>query len=456
MNMNTTKAIGQGVAWNTVSTVIGKTVVFANVFLILRYLSVYEYGLSELIFSVIGTMGIVLLPGLSSAITADLAVERARGEFGRMKTIFAQYLSLNVVLSVIAWSILFFGSSFAAHLASNDSIEYFLKIVSFSFLLSPWRGAIGMLSIVEARFFDQSFYSVFEEIVKGLALLFFFFILHQSIAGLLFATVISQLVVIILFIPRFLSAYRVFSHAKAVDTQVFWQIVNHHRKWSIAVNYIGTLSKTIQLWIIRLLIGTEAVGLYAFATGIIGHITSFLPFSTVLTSLLPRFVDRRDEFVRMFKSSIKAQFLITVVLVVGAATVAPVLFWIFPKYNPAFLLMYITLLSTFPAAIATMYTPVFNTLKEQFSFLFSMVWKIFFSAVFLWLGIIFFGVPGMGIAVTLGLVASTIERTIRLRRLVPGFSLSLADLFILDPIELSLLKNFFNEIRTKGLFAILR
>lgn len=452
--MSVARTIGKGVAWNTISTIIGKIVAFLNVFIILRHLSVYEYGLSELIFSVVSTMSIVLLPGLASAITADLAVERTRGEFGRMKAVFLRYFSVNIALSVVAWSILFFGSSFVAHMAGNDSIGYFLKIASFSFIMSPLRGITQMLATVEARFSDQSFYGVIEEIAKGFLLLLFFFVFHYGVNGLLFAVISSQLMAFLVYIPRTLSAYRHFGHAEAKDGQVFWQILQHHRKWSVAVTYVNNLGKTMQLWIIRLLLGTEAVGLYAFATGVIGQLASFLPFSNVLVSILPRFIDRRDELIRVFRSSIKAQFMLSMLLLVCAYIGAPVLFWIFPKYNSAFLLLYVSLFSILPASIVGMYTPMFNTLKAQFPFFLSMVWKVVLSSVFLWLGITYLGIPGMGFAVVLGFVASMIERTFRLKRLLPEMSFSCKEFFSLDQIEITLLKKFFREIRTKRIFSI--
>lgn len=454
--MSTSRMIGRGVAWNTVGTILGKIIVFGNIFLILHQLSVYEYGLSELIFSVISTMSIVLLPGLDSAITSDLAVERARGELGRMKAIFLRYFSVSFVLSTIAWAILFFGSSIAAHMAGNDSIEYFLKIVSFSFFLSPLRGMAQMMAVIEARFFDQSFYNVVEEVAKCLFLLLFFFGFHYGINGLLLAIVFSQLLTFFIYIPRTLSAYRYFGHVQADDGQVFWQILRKHRKWSVALSYMNNLSKTMQLWIIRLLLGTEAVGLYAFTTGVVGQIVSFLPFSSIMISIFPRFVDNRNELIRIFKSSIKAQFIVSTILLVCGYIGAPILFWIFPKYNQASSLVYIVLLSVIPSGVVGIFTPMFHTLKGQFAYFVSMIWKFAFASIFLVIGIMCFGIPGIGIAVVLGLTASAIERTIRLRSLIPGFTFSSSELFSLDETEISLLKRSFMEIRTKGIFSIFR
>jgi len=63
----------------------------------------------------------------------------------------------------------FFGSSYAASLARNVSIGYFLKIVSFSFLVSPFRTGSHDAAGVELRFRDLSFYSVIEEMAKGVS-----------------------------------------------------------------------------------------------------------------------------------------------------------------------------------------------------------------------------------------------------------------------------------------------
>src|SRR5665213_3436911 len=100
--MGIAKTVGKGMVWNTVSTFVGRGIVFVNVFIILQHLSVYEYGLSELVLSVVSTMSILLLPGLSSAIIADLSTERAQDNKERMKTIFHQYLFLNIVLGILS------------------------------------------------------------------------------------------------------------------------------------------------------------------------------------------------------------------------------------------------------------------------------------------------------------------------------------------------------------------
>ena len=433
--MSVVRTVGKGIAWNTVGTIVGKLFIFLNVFIILRSLSIYEYGLSQLVLSVISSVGIFLLPGLNSVIVADLSAERGRSAYGRMKSVFLQFTGLSAGLSLAAWIVLFFGSSLAAHWAGNDAIGALIRIASFTVLVSPLRTMAQTLATVELRFVDQSLYSSIEELSKTFCLVIFLLILQLGIYGLLLSIVISQFVTVLLYIPRTWSAYRVFGSAQAVEGHAFWDILRRHRKWSIAGSYIGTLGQTLQLWIIRLLLGTEAVGLFSFADGIVSQVTSFLPFGVVLAPLLPRYVDKLADFARYVKSSIKAQVAFSFVLIIATFVGLPILLFIFPKYQPAQLIIIAEIWVIIPSAVVSIYTPAFAALKEQYAYFWSNTWKVFFLLIFTPLAIVLWGVTGTGIGTVLFMLASAIERTWRLRKVLPDFSFSLNEFFYVDAYE---------------------
>jgi O-antigen/teichoic acid export membrane protein len=446
--MSVVKTVGTGLAWNTTAMLVGKIIVFVNVFLILQHLTVYEYGLSELVLSVISTVGIFLLPGLSSAIIADLGAERARGEYGRMKALFLQFVSFNVLLACIAWALLFFGSDTAAAWAGNPTIGYLLKFASFQLLTSPFRTVSTMLAAVELRYADQSLYGTFEEIFKLGNLALFFLVLHRGIDGLLLSIVCSQALTILLYAPRTLSAARIFYGAETQESYEFWNILRRHRKWSIASTYVGQLGQTLQIWLIRAVLGTEAVGLYAFASGIFSQISSLSPLSTVLAPLLPRYVDNREMFARYIKSSVKAQALFTVASIAISIVGLPVLAWIFPKYIPAIPIVFIMLIGLIPNGNAFIYTAAFNALKEQYQYFQSSVFKTLLILVVTWPSVHFFGTLGMGISYDLLLIGSVIERSKRLKRLLPEFNLTIREFFQVDPYERELLLKAVNRVRS--------
>jgi O-antigen/teichoic acid export membrane protein len=109
--MSVVSTIGKGVAWNSAAALIGKGIMFANVLIILTFVTVYEYGFSELVMSVVSMIGVVLLPGLTTAVVADMSVERGRKDYASLNTLFFQQFFLNLTLGICAWGVLFFLST---------------------------------------------------------------------------------------------------------------------------------------------------------------------------------------------------------------------------------------------------------------------------------------------------------------------------------------------------------
>jgi O-antigen/teichoic acid export membrane protein len=455
--MGIARTIGKGAVWNTASTLVGKVVVLANIFMILQHLSVYEYGLSELVLSVISAMGIILLPGLSTAIVADLSYEKSKGDLARTKSIFWQYNILGLVLGVLAWAVLFFCAEPIAGLVHNPTIGYFLRIVSFTFLISPVRKIAIMLATVEMRFFDQSFYSVVEEIWKGIFLFTFFYIFGRTLDGLFLAIVLSQCIAFICYIPRSISAYASFGREKATRIFNFWEVMGKHRKWSIAGSYASSLTQTLQLWIIRLMLGTEAVGLYSVASGILSQVSALMPLGTILAPIVPQYVERKNELAKLLRASLKVQVGFAVLLFFGALLGLPIFVLIFPKYQQAMPLAMILLVSLVPLAVVNIFTPVFAAFKEQFSFLISTVVKLVLTALLFPVGILALGLWGVGVANTAVIALSAGERYWRLRRTIPEFTFQFKDFYSLRPEEQIYANTLMQQIKSSKYFpAFLR
>lgn len=447
--MNIGETVSKGVAWTTLGTILDKFLILLNVFLILKHLSVYEYGLAELVFSTVSTVGIILLPGLSATLIADMGVEKARGDINRMKSLFVHYGMLMAILGGIAFSILFFASVPVATLLHSPSVGHLLIIVSFTFLIAPLRTLSILIATVEARFVDQAVYSIAEEVAKAAFLILFFFVLGKGPEGLLYAYVLSPLTAVIVFIPRTLSGYGHFSSGVISERFNFLKLLSTHRKWSVASSYVGTLTQTAQLWIIRFLLGTEAVGLYAFASGIFSNVSSLLPLTGMLSSLAPRYNEKKESLAKLIRISIKAQFILGIALIIMAISTLPILIWFLPKYTPALPLAYIMLLVIIPTSIYGTFTPVFATLKEQFSFLQSYIFKLVLTVIFIPISILNFGIIGIGIGSVLLNSISGVERYIRLKKVFPEFELTYKDLFTVQRSEYSFLTTLIKRIFLK-------
>lgn len=447
--MSIVRTIGEGFAWNTAATVVGKMVGFINLFLILSHLTTYQYGVTELTLSVVSLFSLVLLPGLSAIIAADLGVERARKDYSEMRTIFREYFFVTFSLGVFAWAVLFFGSSVVAHLSGNDLIDRLFKIASFLLITSPLRTATSILATSAVRFADQSFLPVIEEIAKGVLLAISFFVFNLTTDGLLYAAVGSQVIAVLLFAPRTISAYREFRSAPLTTVRPLWYILSEHRKWGIVASYIGTVQTSVRLFMLKFLLGTDAVGIYAFASGLFGQLAGLLPLGPVVGPLFPRYVDKPLEFARLMRASVRLQLTIAAAFVIGSIVIVPVFVQtFFEEYSSAILVFILIVPSLLPQSTISIYTPVFRALKEQRTQLSSAVFKFFVDVVALPPLVLIAGLPGAGVHSVIVTVASAIERSIRVRRLIPAFSFSLHDFFHLDPLEKKILTLLMARVRS--------
>ncbi|MFZ2887233.1 MAG: oligosaccharide flippase family protein [Minisyncoccia bacterium] len=444
--MSVIRTIGTGIAWNTAGTIIGKIVGFANIFIILTHLTVYEYGLVELTMSIVSTMGMFLLPGLTSTVTADLTVERGRHDFGKMKALFLEYFTFTIALGILAWAVLFFGSSYVAHWTGNDLIDRFFKIVSFLFLTSPLRVITTMLAGVMLRYADQSFYSVVEEVAKGAFLVIFFFVFARGADGLLFATVLAQVVALLIFLPRTLSAYRVFGGAVADVREPLWNILRDHRKWSVASSYVGTFGQNLRLWIIKLMLGTEAVGLFAFAQGIVAHATGLFNFSTVFAPVLPNFLADRARLGQIVTSVTKYQvYISTALAAVLVATVPFAIPYIFPHYSSAIPLLLVLFFTIVPNLIKAFHLTVFLVLKHQWGWFVIETIRTIGIGIVLPVCIWLFGLPGIALEVVLTSTFIAVERWRGLKKLLPEFYFRTNEFFQIDETD----RRIFNMVRAR-------
>jgi O-antigen/teichoic acid export membrane protein len=441
--MSVVKTVGTGVAWNSTGMIAGKILIVTNVLIILSHLTVYDYGLTELVMSAVSMGSLALLSGLTSIVTVDLGVERAAGELGRMKSTFLQFLSLNISIGILLWAIFFFGSTYVAQLVGNPVVEPFLTIVSFSFLISPFRTASTVLAAVYLRYADQAAYGVVEEVWKALLLVILLVWLNLGPKGLLIAFVLSQLLTVLSFSWRTRSAYLEFGHAAAVDPSAFWKLVRHHRLWGIGVSYIGTMSQNFRIWIIKLMLGTEAVGLFAFAYGLYGNLIGLLPLSSVLTPLYPHYLNEKDRLARMVRISAKAQLALGIAMCACALIAAPLFVHLFfPKFGASIPVLLVLLIALIPSSVATVITPVFAAFKEQRSLFSGTVFKAAIMLICIVPCIMLFGVTGAAVEILITTIAATMERYIRVKAFIPRLSLGYRSLLSLGTDERRILSLF--------------
>lgn len=437
---STLRVVGTGIAWNTIASIAVKLLAIANVFLILKHLSVYDYGIVQLVLTVVSTVGGLLLPGLSSVLVSDLARMRGEGKVGQASALARQFFILQLILGAIAFLVLFFGSSlFATHL-HQPTIALYLRIASFSFVAGTLRALLTVLTAAELRFKFQSVLSIFDEAIK-LLFLFGFFALQLGAGAVLYATVLAPLAVVVLTLPWGIRSLMPLMRAPAAE-EPWHKLILSHRFWGIASSYLTTLNQNARLWVVQLFLGTEAVGLFSFAQGLVSQAVSLVTFPQIAAPIIARAAHAPERLADYANRALKYQLWIALLALVPGALITP--FFIhrfFPVYEGATLMTLIGLFMIIPAAVNVPIGGVYAALKQQKELFVraTLVKSVVLSIILVPL-ILTLGTTGVMVEFVVTNLVSVIERTRSLRHSVPGFLRSWRPFLVFDATDLELFR----------------
>ena len=435
MERSLSSKIGTGVFWFASSSIILKIIGLASVFLILRRLSVYEYGVSELVFSVVSLMSLFLLPGLNDLILAEFGREKGQENLGAMKKLFFDYGKLGLILGAVLWAILFFGADIISDYYGKNIATLF-RISSFVFLISVFKSLLKLIFNAYLKFFTISLYNFFEELLKLVLLALFFFYFNFRTEGLFFAHVLSQFLALLIFLPVFLKIYKNFVPVPATVEISLKQIIFRHGKWAVLTEYINSLADNLRLWLIKFLLGTEMVGLFAVASGLYSHTSALFPLNLVVKPIIPQYFHEKEKFYKLIAKSIKYQFLGYFSLgIIAFFLFPPIIVWLFPNYASSMFFFRGFLPALLIVSFGGIFTYVFYAIRAQKRYTFNQIIRGLSILIFLPIFVYFFGKTGIILEFILTPFIITLDRYGVLKKMLPSFKLSLRDFFTLDNMD---------------------
>jgi len=445
---NSLLQLTRGYVWMTSGSMFIKLLAFLNINLVLWNLTAYQFGAVELALSFIAVPSLLLFGGLSSTIIADVAAHRSRNEPALARTVFARFFVLSLSGGIAACIGVVLFAEYWGSFEGKEEVGAFLKVAALTLLVSPLRMAVQNMFTAFNEFTLLSVFSVIEEVAKTIGILVFVIYLERASLGLISAIVLSQAVPVFVLFNK---AYTLFkslgaSHGESMNP---FLLLRDHRLWSLANSTLGVVAKPMRVWLIKFFLGTEAVGLFAFAFGILGHVSSLVSISQVFAPLAARHAHTPDQFKRLVHAATKYQLLLSI----GAALacIPLVVFGVpilYPNFTSAMPIVYGVLAALIPTGILALCTPIFIALREQRSQFMSAILRIVFLAVFAVILYPLFGIVGIGIELFATLLASLWERNMRLRMLVGAGLFNTHSLAHYTPEDAVLVSAVHRKIRT--------
>jgi O-antigen/teichoic acid export membrane protein len=144
--------------------------------LMLRWLSLFEFGVYRLVLAAYDLAAGLFLAGVENVVVSDVSEGFTKNE-RRAKTLFSVYFFFMMSVSVVLWALFFFVPEFLA-LWFGTAGEY-LKIISFLFLLAPLETAYKLAFQIFLDFWWGTLFRILREagrIRPSPYILFLFFV----------------------------------------------------------------------------------------------------------------------------------------------------------------------------------------------------------------------------------------------------------------------------------------
>ena len=445
----TGQTVVSGVAVSSVTSMVLRALDVATGILLLRWLTIFEYGLYQLVTAAYDFFTGFFLSGLENVVVSD-ASRDLKKDLGHARNIFSTYVVCMAIVGILLWALFFYGSGLLTRWVRGGDIIGYIKIISFIFLLAPFESAYKLTFQIFLDFWWANFFRIIGSATRIAVVVsyFFFFSFHvrEALISLLAATALPTVVAFLCYRRQTLFRIPSYEGLRTSLSELFLK----HGKWAIASDFINNLPQTIQPFIVKIFAGVEAVALISLAQSLIGTLKSLFPIREILTPILPRSGDDPTRLARQINRATKYATAVYGVLAISAAVGVPyMVFLLFPKYLPALPLFYILLLGFPWWGFRLVAVPVFYTLKEQRTLLVVTTGRTVVSLMITVVATYLFGVWGAVVGmVCIGILTSP-AYALAIKRILPEWKFSWKEFFSFDEYDRVVMRTIVKRVLVK-------
>ena len=378
-------------SWESIERVISA----ANVFLILKFLTLYDYGVYQLVLAFYSLVSSFLLDSIHEVVTNDLSRFLKENKFGNFKKLFSEYAFFRIGVGFITTLVIFFGAGIVSGYYGQN-VQGYVKIIALLFIIESCRKVLISVFKTYLHFSLLGSQAVLIALVKLVSFALLIKFNSFNIFWIIAAHVGAYGISLLFMFFRFLALYaRQFGLQAGEKTSMFWQILKNHGKWAVIGEQASRINQNIRPWLIKFLINTEAVAVFSLTFGLVSMLSSLVPARTV-SSLIPRELNNKERLRFIYANGIKFIAILGLILSGVAYFAFPVAInLILPKYNlvlPYFKILIFAFVPVSGFIILTRTTLV--ALREQKALFTRPLFQIASIVVFSFLLIPRFGIWG--------------------------------------------------------------
>lgn len=426
--------------WNVLSKLMG----FVASIIVIKYITLYEYGVYQLVLAFSGLIGSLFLKLLTDVSLNDIIRFVGEKKESFAKKLFQQYAFFKILIGVISFLVVFWGAEIISTYY-DENVAGLFRLASFLILIDTVYNVIKVVLEARLKFNAIASRPVVYQFFRIILVVTFLLIFGLNIENILIINIIASTLATVVFVPMFLKNYFLWKDIDKEKENVLFSIVKKHGKWSMIRPAIASIPNNIQPWLIKIFVGTEAVGIFNLASMLFATIKSFLPLNT-LTYLVPLEISNKERSQKIFSYSIKYITIFSILLWI-VSFIGGYLFIgaILPKYKESLPLFYIMLLSLPFSAFGSVIASFLIAMRKQKYFFVQMISKMIFSTAMYLVLLPIFGLVGLAIESILTSVFVCVLLLFYIHKIKIGLKIESKTIFSFDEKDISFFKNLYSD-----------
>lgn len=363
-------------------------------FFILASLSLYQFGVYQLLLSFYGVLSDFFHDVFGEVAGNDLGRLIGEGREDRAKRLFLEYAAFRLCMAALPWAVLFFASPLFSARYGSEMVRS-VRILSFVFFGDAFLLLALTLLKVRLEFRALAPRASIQGVLEFAVVGSFFFFSHVGIREILLARLAGVVGVTLMLIPALIRSMRPWREVAAARGWFFYRMVRAYGKWALPQSLLGDFTGKARPWLIKLFLSTDAVGIFAVANTFISALKDLLPIRTT-GALVVRKARDPVALDRFYRYGTKYYVWFATLSAIAAAAGVPLLVrLLFPKFVAALPLFYAMLVMVpLFAFIKPMNTFLVLFRRRKFIFLQALFYNAFWLATAL-IFLIFF--PTIGV-----------------------------------------------------------
>jgi len=422
---------------------------FIDSFFILRSLSLYQYGLYQLLLSLYAIVSDTLHDLFGSVVPNDIARHISQDDHRGAKRLFFEYSVFRISLGVIPAIVGIVAASFITFRYGPDAV-YWVRLLSLLFVVEALLQVVTTFFSVHLEFKILAFRPSLQKLMQGLFLAYFYFFSVLTIKEIFYSMIFAPLAVLIFLIPSFFRVYSKWKSVPMAPRGILMRNIRSYGIWEVPQVFTKNLVGKIRPWLIKLFLSTEAVGIFGIASTAISILKDVIPTRT-LTALVPHKAASPEGMRTLFIYGTKYYVLLSAVVTVLGLVVYPIgINLLFPHMKSSIILFY-SLAPTIVLFAFIKLTNVFLVVRRRQKFIFfNSLFQHGLGVISILLFVPVFGLVGLGIAEFFAILVSVIIKYAYLTRTKFIEKMFLNDFFTFGQMD----KEIMNRLKTHVLHMV--